>query len=143
VAPTDASSIFQNNHSVTDGGDTYAQAATPPSGDALIVDTVHVGIYEYGSGVDLYLLVQNSTSCGSNSQVGNYFQYIATTGDGDIDVPLAPGVVVPSGDSLCLLAFGTVEATVSVSGYTIPAAAATNEPVHRFVPTAVPTSASQ
>jgi glutamine synthetase type III len=74
--------------------------------------------------------------------VGTYDQYIATTGDGDIDVPLSPGVVVPSGDSLCLFTYGSLEATVSASGYTIPAAAATNEPIHRVVPTAVPTPAS-
>lgn len=143
VAPSDPASLFQNSYGVTDGGDTYANVATPPSGDALVLDTAHVGIYSYGSGVYLYLGVQDSTTCSSsNLQVGDYHEFIASSGVGDIDVPLDPGLVIPSGDSLCLQAYGTISATASASGYEIPASAAANGPLRRVHQSAVAPTAS-
>jgi hypothetical protein len=53
-----------------------------------------------------------------------------TTIGGEIDVPLTPGAAVPSGDALCMEQTGNVEAEVSVSGYTVPSAAVTAEPLH-------------
>jgi hypothetical protein len=78
--------------------------ATPPTGDGLLVHTVHLGIVSFGSGANLYLDVQDATYCGpDNGFVGSYYQYVATTGAGDIDVPLGLGLVLPSGDAFACM----------------------------------------
>jgi hypothetical protein len=112
------------------GGNTFTLVATPPTGDGLVVDTVHLGIFSFGSGVNLYLDVQDATYCGpDNGFVGSYYQYVATTGAGDIDVPLSPVLVVPAGDDLRLYASGSINLTASASGYTIPGADAPSQAI--------------
>jgi hypothetical protein len=119
VAPAGPGSYFADAYGFSSGGDTLAVVATPPAGDALIVQTVHLDISLFGSGVYLYLGVQTGASC-SGSQVGSYDEGFTPQSAGDIDVPLEPGVVVPAGDSLCLRAFGTVDVSPSATGYTVP-----------------------
>jgi hypothetical protein len=128
VAPANPRSLFQNSFApnVNAGGDTYSTVATPPAGDALIVENVHFAVEAVpNGGVPMYLTVRTGTNCSTGTLLPGLDQALDASALGDIEDPLTPGVVVPSGDSLCLLAFGTqftVDVAATASGYTIPAA---------------------
>lgn len=133
TATANPSSFFQNISQIlsTDG---LTQVATPPTGFALVVTTIHVDVYSDpspGPGQAVAFLVETGTTC-SGSIVGSYAQDINPGTVGEIDVPLAPGLGIPSGDALCgTSAGGSVEADASVSGYTVPSSSVTSGPLHR------------
>ena len=127
VAPAGPASLFQNGYAANPGGNTFSTVAQPPAGDALVVEDVHLAVEQVPSvGVPMYLTVRTGSTCASGSLVPGLNQPLFAAALGNTDDPLTPGVLVPSGDSLCLEVYGTIY-TVNVagtaSGYTIPAAA--------------------
>ena len=126
VAPAGPASLFQNTYSVNGGGDTFSTVAQPPAGDALVVEDVHFATEVLAAGgVPMYLTIHTGATCTAGSVVPGLNQPLFAAVLGDMDDPLTPGVVVPSGDSLCLQVYGTANEIVTattVSGYTIPAA---------------------
>jgi hypothetical protein len=121
VAEAAPGAFFQNGSTGLSG--TYTSVGSPPGGSALIVTTIHVDTTADptpGNSQGLYLNVQDG-SCSGFSFVGTYFQFVNPGGIGETDIPLAPGLGVPAGDALCAIEIGSVQALVSVSGYTVPA----------------------
>jgi len=130
VAPAAAASLYQGTYDVNYGGGTTTEVATPPAGDALVVDVVHLMVFANPSaGSYYYLEVESGTAC-SGGLVGSYHQALLAVALGSSDDTLSPGLVIPAGDSLCMTGYGTASITGSVSGYTIPAAAAPAMPLH-------------
>ncbi len=102
----------------------YVPVAVAPTGLALIVTVIHVDTFADptpGSGQYAEFLITAAANC-TGGQVGSYTQLVNPGAVGEIDVPLSPGVPVPTGGTLCGLVSGAVRADVSVSGYTVPAA---------------------
>jgi hypothetical protein len=126
VAPANPASLFQNQYTVNSGGDTLSTVAQPPTGDALVVEDVHLAVEVLSNGdVPMYLTVHTGATCSTGSLVPGLNQPLYATALGDTDDPLTPGVVVPSGDTLCLQVYGTesdIVVAATASGYTIPAA---------------------
>jgi hypothetical protein len=124
VAPVAPASLFQNSYITNLGSGASSVVAAPPTGDALIVDDVHVVVYSTPTSISYYYLeVEAGTAC-SGAYVGTFHQVFLAAAVGNSDDPLAPGLVVPSGDSLCMTVYSPVDIAASVSGYTVPAAAA-------------------
>jgi hypothetical protein len=131
VAAASPSAYFQNTFANVSGS-AAVNVAAPPASLALVVTTIHIDTYEDptpGSGQNILFLVSTGTSC-SGSQVGSYLEFLNPGGIGETDLPMAPGLGIPEGDSLCAEAGGSVVAEVSVSGFTVPAAAVTSGPIH-------------
>jgi hypothetical protein len=130
VAEADPNALYQSGQMYPGG--TFRPVATPPSGSALILTYVHVDTFSDptpGSGQNVTLFVETGTSC-SGSVVGSYFGLVNPGADGQIDVPLTPGLAVPSGDSFCGEDGGSVETDLSASGYIVPAADVTAGALH-------------
>jgi hypothetical protein len=125
VAPANPASLFQNQYTVNSGDDTLSTVAQPPTGDALVVEDVHMAVEVLSNGdVPMYLAVRTGATCSTGSVVPGLNQPLYAFALGDMDDPLSPGVVVPSGDALCLQVYGTkndVVVAATTSGYTIPA----------------------
>jgi hypothetical protein len=123
--------FFQNSYSqVSSSAD--ADVASPPTSSALVVTTIHVDTFvdpSPGDDQNILLLVDTGTTC-TGSRVGSYLEYLNPDGIGETDVPMAPGLGIPQGDSLCAEAEGSVIAEVSVSGYTVPSAAVSAGVIH-------------
>ena len=131
VAEADPNALFQSGEAFPNTGG-FGAVATPPSSSALIITGLHIDTYTDptpGSGNLVEFVVETGTSC-SGSFVGTFRQIVNPGTDGEIDIPLAPGLAVPSGDALCTVSGGSVAAEVTASGYTIPATAVTAEPLH-------------
>jgi len=105
---------------------------SPPSGDALIVNTIHIdtqsdptpGMLAYVS-----LFIETGLACTGNP-VGTYEQLVNPGSLGETDVPYSPGLAVPAGDALCAVAQDNLEVNLSVSGYTVPSSEVPAGPVH-------------
>jgi hypothetical protein len=120
VAEAAPGALFQNFS--TGLTSTFKSVASPPGGAALVITTVHVDTFADptpGAGQAVDLQLGTGTTC--SGFVGTYFQTVNPGGMGETDIPLAPGLGIPAGDSLCASEFGSVKADVSVSGYTVPA----------------------
>jgi hypothetical protein len=99
------------------------KVAAPPKGKALIVTILHVATFSDptpGSGNDVEFFIVSGTNC-AGTIVGSFFDVVWPGSVGEIDVPLAPGLGVPAGDSLCASQNGSVGTSVGVSGFTVPA----------------------
>jgi hypothetical protein len=121
VAEAAPSAFFQNG--LTGLNNSYRPVAVPGAVSALIVTTIHVNVYSDptpGTGNNVALIVESNNAC-TGSQVGSFFHLVNPGGVGEIDLPLAPGLGIPSGGALCAQQNGSVAAEVSVSGYTVPA----------------------
>ena len=107
-------SFFQNANAVLSDG--FAKVATTPSGLALVVTMIHLDVWDDPS-----------------PGTGNYVVFLSTNPGsiGEIDVPLEPGLGIPSGDALCGVEGGKVQAQAWVSGYTVPSGDVTSGPLHR------------
>jgi hypothetical protein len=124
--------FFQNANEGPSTSGVFVPVAVPPSPYALVVTTVHLDTYADptpGFGQYAFLVVETGTSC-TGSDVGSYFQILNPGGIGEIDIPVAPGLGIPSGDALCAESGGSVGIGASVSGYTVPASAVTAGPLH-------------
>jgi hypothetical protein len=116
------------------GDGSVVVVASPPSGDALIVTTIHLSTYsDPAPGMLDYVAfwVGNNTGCTGGGSVGSYEQLVNPGSLGETDVPLSPGVAVPAGDALCAAANDKVDATVSAAGYTVPSSEVSAGPLHR------------
>jgi hypothetical protein len=132
TATASPASFFQNASSAF-GSTTREPVATPPAGLALVVTTIHVDVYydpSPGSGQEIEFNVETGTSC-TGSQVGSYWESLNPPSVQEIDIPLEPGLGIPSGDSLCGITVGSVDTEASVSGYTVPPGTVTSGPLHR------------
>jgi len=129
------------------GGSVCTTVTTIPSGDAFIVQDVMADVYganapvsvsspngsESVSGFNVYADTANQ-GCGNGD--------VVTTGEapggtvGNVNIPIAPGYVIPSGYNVDLLAIG-IDAVCYVSGYLVPSADAPRSPTNgtttRFV----------
>ena len=96
---------------------------TAPAKAALIVETIHVNTNEDanpGYSSSFYLFIGIDGSC------GNYLKYNGATWEqfvnppeiGETGLPMSPGLVIPSGDSLCAGTDG-IDVDITVSGYTV------------------------
>ncbi len=125
-------SFFQNTSDpLSSSGN---QVATPPSGLALVVTTIHVDVFTVmtsGAGQFVEFFVATGTNCTTGSQVGSYDQVINPASVGGMDVSVEPGLGIPAGDSLCGAITGTLEAEASASGYTVPSSSVSSGPLHR------------
>ena len=114
TAPAGPSSSYNN---WTEEFSTYTAIATPPAGKALIVTSIHVDTRNGGSGeVAVGVSINGCTS-------GAVFDQVDPSSNGVTVLPYEPGVVVPSGDTLCAFPSDWTLGNVTVSGYTVPAAA--------------------
>lgn len=59
----------------------------------------------------------------TGTEVGTFGDAVWPGGVGEIAIPLAPGLAVPAGDSLCGNQNGSLGANATASGYTVPASA--------------------
>jgi hypothetical protein len=94
----------------------WAPIVTPPAAHALIVTVIHIE----GEGQQVSLEVQQGSCTGSSGPgngVGAYYQRINSPDDQTMDVPMSPGLAIPSGDTLC---GESTAANVGVSGYLVP-----------------------
>jgi hypothetical protein len=131
VAAASPSAFFQNAF-VGVSSSAIENVGAPPASLALVVTTIHIDTFvdpSPGSGQNILFLISTGTSC-SGSEVGSYIEYLNPGGIGETDIPMAPGLGIPEGDSLCAEAGGSVVAEVSVSGFTVPAAAVSSGPIH-------------
>ncbi len=95
--------------------------AKPTTNDALIVTTIHYDVYADttpGTGQNVVLFVETGSTC-TSSVAGTFFHHVNPGSDGEIDMPVTPGLVIAKGDALCGIANGSVDSEVSVSGYTV------------------------
>jgi hypothetical protein len=123
VAEAAPSAFFQNNSTTVTVSSGWVPVATPSAGSALIVTTIHVDTFydpTPGNGQNVLFFIKTGTSC-TGSQVGTYYLWLNPGMIGETDIPLAPGLGIPAGDALCALGGGSLQAEVSVSGYTVPA----------------------
>ncbi len=131
TAMANPNSFFQSpSQNVTTS---LAPVATPPTGLALVVTTIHIDVYSDpspGAGQYVVFVVETGTTC-SGSMVGTFHPSINPGAIGPIDVPLEPGLGIPAGDALCGISGGSVGAVASVSGYTVPSSSVTSGPLHR------------
>jgi hypothetical protein len=75
---------------------------------------------------------------GIDGNCGNYLKYNGATWEqfvnppeiGETDLPMSPGLVIPSGDSLCAGTDG-IDVDITVSGYTVARSAVPWRPVGR------------
>jgi len=112
-------------------GGGFHRVASPPSGDALIVTTIHIDTASDptpGAGQNVVLNIQTGTCSGS--QVGTYGQVVNPGSLGETDIPFTPGLAVPAGDALCGAANGSIIPEVSVTGYTVPSSEVPAGPLH-------------
>lgn len=121
VAPAAPTAFFQSGYrSIT--GSSF-QIASPPSGTALVVTVVHLDVWSTSNSIELQVYPGRSCAEQSSNQVGSFNAIVPTSVAGEIDLPLTPGLLVPTRDSLC--GFGSGGVNAWVSGYTIPAKAGT------------------
>ena len=111
----------------------YAIIASPPSGDALIVTTIHIDTFsDPAPETNQYLLffITPSTTCGGG-QVGSYQTVVTPSSIGETDIPFTPGLAIPAGDALCAEATNNIVGDASVTGYTVPSGEVPAGPLHR------------
>jgi hypothetical protein len=116
-----------------DGNGDIVAIAEAPSWAALIVTTIHVGTFvdpTPGSGQFIQLVITTGGCPGG--QVGSFNLDVHPGAIGETDIPITPGVAVPAGDILCAGGVGSVQADISVTGYTVPSSEVPAGPVHRF-----------
>jgi hypothetical protein len=105
---------------------TYQAVATPPSGSALVLEHLDVDVFGATASGGLVNFQLMPTGC--NGYFLNPYELHANppgATTGFFDVPLAPGLVVPSGDSLCAeSSTATLQAAVNPTGELIPAGSA-------------------
>jgi hypothetical protein len=133
LSTTASPSAYVNTGFVDASGGTVTPIASPPSGDALIVTTIHINTYaDPTPGTGEYVLFQlmTGTTC-TGSGVGSYLEFVNPGSVGEIDVPFSPGLAIPAGDALCALENASVQAEVSVTGYSVPSSEVTAGPLHR------------
>jgi hypothetical protein len=131
VAVASPANFFYQEDATGPGSGFDSPAVTPPAGTDLIMTIIHLNVFSDpapGSASSIDLFVAPSTAC--NTGAGPYFQSVNPAGIGEQDVSLDPGVGVPSGDVLCAGEFGSVQAKLDVSGYTVTAHSITAGPVH-------------
>ncbi len=106
------SDFYQSSDVTVELEGVWAPIVTPPSSHALVITVIHIE----GLNQEVNLQVHQG-SC-SGAQVGSYAQTINNnSANNTIDVPMTPGLAVPSGDYLC----GQSDlANVGVSGYLVP-----------------------
>lgn len=111
----------------------YAIIASPPSGDALIVTTIHIDTFDDPAPeTNQYLLffIADSTTC-AGSIVGSYRTIVTPSSIGETDIPFTPGLAIPAGDALCAEATNNIEGYGSATGYTVPSGEVPAGPLHR------------
>ena len=118
---------------ITSGLNGYAIIASPPSGDALIVTTIHIDtFYDPAPETNQYLLffIAPSTTC-AGSIVDPYQTIVTPSSIGETDIPFTPGLAIPAGDALCAEATNNIEGYGSATGYTVPSGEVPAGPLHR------------
>jgi hypothetical protein len=123
---------YVNTGFVTSTGNVVI-VASPPSGDALIVTTIHIDTQSDptpGSLAYVSFFIETGLACTGNP-VGAYEQLVNPGSLGETDVPYSPGLAVPAGDALCAVAQDNLEVNLSVSGYTVPSSEVPQGPLHR------------
>jgi len=129
VAEAAPSNFYQTAAPTTLSASRFVPIATAPAGRALIVTIIHIETTsdQTPGGLDFVELLTRYPGKGGvpcSTDTGTYDEGFTPGGIGEIDVPLAPGLTLPSGTDLCAISRGRVIALVSVSGYTIPSSAA-------------------
>jgi hypothetical protein len=84
---------------------TFAELTAPPTGLALVITTIHIAVDSVtatGFSSQLRFLVETGTTC-TGTTVGTFSQTTFAGMVGETDIPLTPGLGVPSGDSLCVI----------------------------------------
>jgi hypothetical protein len=112
----------------------FGLIAKPKTNDSLIVTTIHYDVFADptpGSGENVVVEELTGSEC-AGSLVGSWYHYLNPATDGETDMPLAPGLVVAKGDSLCGVAEGSVDADMSVSGYTVSSTDAPTGAAHKL-----------
>jgi hypothetical protein len=101
---------------------------SPPAGTALVMTELHVDTIGTPT-AELQIEVNTSPSCSGNL-VGSFTQFLDASSGGETDIPLDPGVAIPSGDSLCAVVHNTgFTGDVYFSAYTVPSAAVSATPI--------------
>jgi hypothetical protein len=114
TSPADPSAAFNNlNQNV--GGSIGASIGAPGSGLALVITSIHAT--NFGSTGQVSFGVSNN---GCNT--GANFEDIMVQSGTTTVLPYSPGVVVAAGDIACAFPDGG-SYSITLSGYTIPAAA--------------------
>lgn len=122
TAPADPSSYFNavSTELAASSAVETEQLYAPPSGDAAVVTTISGGYWVVGSITDdPYVLFYATPSGDCSAGVGTFIGEFDPTTDGSSTIPLDPGVVIPSGDALCLKAY-LLDVDPYAQGYTIP-----------------------
>jgi hypothetical protein len=132
TAEANPSSFYQPEFVYLDPGAYLVPIAVPPSSSALVITTIHIDPYYNptpGSTAEVGFEVLTSTGCDAPN-VGSYEQAVYPGSTGEIDIPLAPGLAIPAGATLCAFATGDLDTAVSVSGYAVPSGAVPAEAAH-------------
>ncbi len=97
-----------------------AVVATPPAGDGLVLTSLDISVYNFTAGSNYQLLMGNAACTGPVSGYGHVF---TPASGGDTEISFSPGLVIPSGDSLCGNLAGGASVAVTPVGYTGSSAA--------------------
>jgi hypothetical protein len=128
------SNFVQTSPSYVDTTSSFTEIATPKSGDALIVTSIHFDVLaDPTPGGEDYIWVQEDAGSTCTSPVGTWRYFLNPPTIGGFDLPLSPGLVVAKGDALCGLVADSVTADVSVSGYTVSSTDAPTGAAHQLV----------
>jgi hypothetical protein len=96
-----------------------AEIANPPSGEAIIIQSIHIA-WNGTSGGGLNISVQANSSCSSYVLAMDRVEF--STASGQIALSYGPGFALPNADFLCAATDATSNVTVSVYGYKVPSA---------------------
>jgi hypothetical protein len=121
----DPNRFFQSDDASVISAAGFAVVATPPSGSALVITSILINTKADptpGSSAFLQTFVESGTTCNDSSPLaGNFDHFVNPATLGEDDISLATGLVVPSGDALCMEAQGGIDVTSAAAGYTVPA----------------------
>jgi hypothetical protein len=90
---------------------------------SLLISTIHINVDSLsGAGPAVALAIFPGTSCPATATGSTWNHLFSAPAVGETDIPYSPGLIVAKGSILCGETLGTIDATVSVSGYIVPAA---------------------
>jgi hypothetical protein len=131
---TDPSTFVNNTAIEVDGGTGYQPVFTAPTGNAVVVTTIHLDTASDptpGPTENIVFTVQPGTGCPGSSRVGDYSELVSPGSLGETDIPFNPGLAIPTGDALCAKSSGPI-VDLSVTGYLVSSIAVPPDPLHRL-----------
>jgi hypothetical protein len=116
--------VNSTSRRVTSAGASVVESPSTAGSFALTVTEIHIGVTldpNPGSSGIIDLYVSPVSTCASLT--GEYFQQVVPAGIGQTEIPMPSGNGIPQKDFLCASVSTGMAASISVTGYLIPASA--------------------